>query len=367
MTNHDMVRLGDVCDAIPGFELDRALISDDPSGVPAVLPSDIDEGDAETYYSGDYDEDRMVDAGEYLVSMSDGLNIEEWYGPKSVYSEHLCKLVPNEHKLNPRYMYYALTYIFSKIEDEEDADLVINNVSINELLDTVIPLPDIEEQELIVDVLENAQELLELQIEQMQTIDQLVVARFIEMFGDVETNSMGWDIKPLGEISERLSSRSILDKERRPGNIPYYDSTGVVDFIDESLYDEELLLVAKVGPVLTSDDRSVAHVVRGKIWASDLVHVLRLNDEVVPEFVEMVINNLDFSHRLRGGIMPKLATSALKELPIPCPPIEMPIEYAAFLKMIDEQGSAMQGRLENYAQICRSLNQRYFESSMSYE
>lgn len=367
MTDHEMVRLGDVCGVVAGTSFDRNLLASAPPGIPVVLLSDIEDGDTESYYTGSYDEEHLVNSGDYLVSMSDKLTIEEWMGAKALYSQHLCRLVPDADKLNSRYMFYALRYIFGKLEDEEDGDLVVNNVSIVELKDTVIPLPSLPEQELIVAVLDNAYDLVDLQIQQMHRTDELIQSRFIEMFGEVDDNAMGWPVRPLGELSERLKSRSILAKDREPGEYPYYDSTGVVDHVSDFLFDEELLLVAKVGSVLTSEDKCVARAVRGKLWASDLVHVLRLSAEVVPEYVEMVVNCLDVGSRVRGGVMPKLPSAALNELPIPVPPIELQIEYVAFLKTIDEQGSLMADRLEDIAQICQGLNQRYFECSMSYE
>lgn len=367
MTDHEMVRLGEVCEAITGAVLDRALITDNEEGIPVVLLSDVEDGVTDSYYSGSYDANKLVDSGDYVVSMSDHLMIEEWLGSRALLSQHLCRLAPDLDKLDPSYMCFALRYIFGKLEDDDDADIEINHITVEALLDTVIPLPSLEEQALIVDVLNNAYDLMELQIEQMNRANALMKARFLEMFGDVEENSMGWDVHRLGDLAERLKSRSILAKERQPGSYPYYDSTGVVDNVDNFLFDEELLLVAKVGSVLTSEERVVARAVKGKLWASDLVHVLRLSGGVVPEFVEMVINSLDISSRLRGGVMPKLPTAALNELPIICPPIELQVEFVAFLKTIDEQDSLMASRLEDIAQICHSLNQRYFESSMSYE
>ena len=364
----EMVRLGDVCELISGDVLDRGLVTDGPEGIPVVLLGDIEEGDAYSYYTGAYDKKCLVNNGDYLITMSGDVRIEEWLGPQALLSQHICRLVPNEERLDPNYMYYALSYIFRKLEDDEDADILVNNISVEELKDTFIPLPDIEEQEKIVDVLSNAYELVELQREQMECMEMLVQSRFVQLFGDVSTNSKGWDVKPLEELGERRKSRSILDKDRRPGDYPYYEANGIVDYIDEYQFDEDLLLVAKVGPLLTSGEHNIAQSVKGKSWPSDLVHIMHLNDTVTTDYVKMVINNL--SHEdlgLRGGVMPKLPTSSLNALPIPCPPLELQLEYAAFLKMVDEQASAMRARLGDLAQICYSLNQLYFESSLSCE
>ncbi|MDO5297702.1 MAG: restriction endonuclease subunit S [bacterium] len=366
--DHEMIRLGDVCELIAGDELDFSCVTDGPDGIPVVLPGDDDEGESYSYYTGPYDEKNLVDNGDFLIHMSDDVKIEEWVGPQALFGDHICRLVPNLERLDPHYMYYALSYIFQKLEDDENADLLINHIDVDELRDTIIPLPALDVQEQIVDVLSNAYELVELQREQMETMDMLVHSRFVQLFGDVATNSRDWPIKPLGELGERLKSRSILDKDRRPGSYPYYEASGIVDYIDEYQFDEDLLLVAKVGAVLTSGEHNIAQAAKGKTWPSDFVHIMRLNGEVTTDYVKMVINSLALEDLgLRGGVMPKLPTASLNSLPIPCPPMELQLEYAAFLKMVDEQASAMRKRLGNLAQICYSLNQLYFESSMCCE
>ena len=310
-----------------------------------------------------------MENGEFLVHMSgDDVKIEEWIGPQAIFSDRMCRLRPNAERLDAHFMYYALSYIFQKLEDDENADLLINHIDEDELRDTLIPLPPLDVQEKIVDVLSNAYELVELQREQMETMEMLVHSRFVQLFGDVSANTCDWPIRPLGELGERLKSRSILDKDRHPGSYPYYEANGIVDYIDEYQVDEDLLLVAKVGSVLSSGDHNIAQAAKGKTWPSDFVHIMRLGNEVTTDYVAMVINSLSEEDLgLRGGVIPKLPTASLNSLPIPCPPIELQLEYAAFLKMVDEQASAMRKRLGDLAKICYSLNQLYFESSICCE
>lgn len=363
-----MVRLGDVCELIAGDELDFSCVTDGPDGIPVVMLGDIDEEDGYSYYTGSYDKKNIVENGDFLVFMSDDVHIEEWVGPQALFGQNICRLVPNRERLDPNYMYYALSYIFRKLEDDENADLLVNNIDVDGLRDTVIPLPSLDAQEKIVDVLSNAYELVELQREQMDTMQMLVQSRFTQLFGDIAGNGHSWPVRPLGELGERLKSRSILDKDRHPGNYPYYEANGIVDYIDEYQFDEDLLLVAKIGAVLTAGENNIAQAAKGKTWPSDFVHIMRLNGEVTTDYVAMVINSLPVEDLgLRGGVMPKLPTASLQALPIPCPPMELQLEYAAFLKMVEEQASAMRTRLLDLMQICHSLNQLYFESSMCCE
>ncbi|MGM9999511.1 MAG: restriction endonuclease subunit S [Candidatus Bruticola sp.] len=370
MSECKMTRLGDVCSFQGGVNIDRSLLNEDGTeGVPVILHSDIEKGQVSTYYTGEYTQEQLVRRGEYLVSLTDRLSIEAWSGEEALYSHHFCRLCPDTAELNPLYMAYALSYIFSRLEDNENIGVLEDGVSIDDLAETVIPLPGLTEQERIANVLHSACDLSELQFDQLDKSEELLNDRFVELFGEIEVNDRGWETKPLGALTERLKSRSLLAKDRVSGEYPYYDSTGVVDYVDEYLFDEDLLLVAKVGSVLTSGEIPIAKAVHGKIWASDLVHVLRINPDagVIPEYLEMVINSIDIAPSLRGGVMPKLTKASLNELIIPVPPMELQLEYKGFLGTIVEQCEKTAQRIAETDQICHSLNQRYFESAMSYE
>lgn len=372
MSEYKMVRLGDVCSFHAGISIDKRWLSGDADkGVPIVLHDDIEEGKASTYYAGEYDKEQMVHSGEYLVSVVDSLSIEPWYGEDALFSHHFCRLAPQEDKLNPVYMAFALKYIFGRLDECEDCGEICldGDISVEELAETVIPLPDIDCQLRIVDVLNSAESLMNLQLQMLEKIEDLLDAKFIELFGDIEENSFNWKVVPLEELAERVPSRSILEKDRKEGEYPYYESTGIVDYIDQYSFDEDLLLVAKVGSALVSDDMPIAKAVSGKIWASDLVHVLRMKPDagILPEYLEIVVNNLDIKDSLRGGVMPKLSKAALYALPIPVPDLELQIEFKSFLGMLIEQRDKIMGRVEEIYNIFESLNQRYFEGAINCE
>lgn len=370
MSEYKMARLGEVCSFYGGVPIERTLLSEDSTdGMPVILQSDPEEGKASLYYTGEYDPDQIVHPGEYLVSLSDSLAITPWRGQEALLSHHFCRIVPDPQKLNPQYMAYALGYIFFRLNNDEDADFFEEEILVEDLKETFIPLPDLEKQAKIVEVLDNAVALVGLHFEQLDRASLLLESRFVELFGRLDENENGWEVKPLGSLVERLKSRSLLAKDMHEGEYPYYDSTGVVEYIDKYLFDEDLLLVAKVGSVLTSENAQVARAVHGKLWASDLVHVLRVlpGAGVLPEYLEVVINNLDLSSSLRGGVVPKLPKAALNELPIPVPPLELQLEYKNFLAMLSEQSEKIAQRIEETTHICQSLNRYYFDCAISYE
>lgn len=367
MSENKVVRLGDVCKFKGGINIDRSLLSENEAdGKPIVLHTDIEEGQVSTYYTGDYSEDQIVHNGEYLISLTDCLSIEEWEGDDALYSHHFCRIVPDPEKLDPTYMFYALSYIFDKLENEEDEELE-EDVTVEDLATTEIILPGLDRQQLIAGVISNAYDLVSLEWQQIDKAEELLDACFVELFGQVDVNDRNWEVKPLGALADRISSRSLLPQDRKKGEHPYYDSTGIVDHIDNYLFDEELVLVAKVGSVLTSGSGRIAKAVSGKIWPSDLVHTMRIKPDagIIPEYLEVVINGMDISSSLRGGVMPKLPKAALNELQIPVPPLELQLEYRGFLHTISEQCIKSGERLDDFTQICDSLNDRFFGKAMS--
>lgn len=366
MSEYKMVRLGDVCSFQTGINIDRRLLSTESTeGVPVVLHSDLEEGKVSTYYKGEYSKEQFVHAGEYLVSISDVLSIELWEGEDALFSHHFCRLSPKEDLLNPAYMFYALNYIFDELDNDEGgmSECLEGDITVEALGDTMIPLPDLDNQGAIVAVLDSAYDMFNLQAGIVSSATDLIEARFCELFGFVNENSLNWEVQPLGNLTERLNSRSLLGKDRIPGEYPYYDSTGISDKINDYLFDEDLVLVSKVGSVLVSGDGPIARAVSGKVWPSDLVHVLRIKSGagILPIYLEAVINNLDISDKLRGGVMPKLSKAALNELLIPMPPVELQVEFKNFIDILSDQIKGTLSSLENIKQIITGLNQKYFE------
>lgn len=128
-----------------------------------------------------------------------------------------------------------------------------------------------------------------------------------------------WEVKRLGEVCEILDSqrRPITSTDRERGPYPYYGASGIVDYINDYIFDERLILIgedgAKWGPF-----EKTAFIVEGKYWVNNHAHVLRsvgINDVVLENFLTMI----DISPYITGAAPPKLTLDNLKGIKVPTP------------------------------------------------
>ena len=131
----------------------------------------------------------------------------------------------------------------------------------------------------------------------------------------------------------------ILDRQRKPVNskvrekriagknisdlYPYYGATGQVGWIDDFIFDEELVLLGEDGAPFLDTNKDKAYIVKGKFWVNNHAHVLRANcDLTTNRFILYYLNYFDFSNYVTGTTRLKLNQTKMKSIPIIIPPFD---------------------------------------------
>jgi type I restriction enzyme S subunit len=130
-------------------------------------------------------------------------------------------------------------------------------------------------------------------------------------------------IRPLGELCEVLDYRRkpITKRDRIAGKYPYYGASGILDYVGDFLFDEDLVLVGEDGAKWGAGERT-AFSVNGKVWVNNHAHVLRPHRKVVLDsWIIYFLNHTDLSGFVSGLTVPKLNQGSLREIPIPVPPL----------------------------------------------
>jgi type I restriction enzyme S subunit len=109
------------------------------------------------------------------------------------------------------------------------------------------------------------------------------------------------------------------DRESRSGEYPYYGASGVIDDIDDYLFDGEFLLVAEDGANLLSRSTPIAFRASGKFWVNNHAHVVQPANGVALRFIEYYLNSIDLKFFVSGSAQPKLNQANLNKIPIPLP------------------------------------------------
>jgi len=145
----------------------------------------------------------------------------------------------------------------------------------------------------------------------------------------------GWPVKSLGEVCDNLDSRRVpITKNKRvPGQYPYYGASGVVDHVNDYIFDEDLLLVSEDSANLLARTYPIAFSVAGKVWVNNHAHVLRFSDTASQRFIEFYLNSINLDPYVSGMAQPKLNQKSLNSIPVPAPSLP---EQRRIVGILDE-------------------------------
>ncbi|WFE68605.1 restriction endonuclease subunit S [Thiomicrospira sp. R3] len=150
-----------------------------------------------------------------------------------------------------------------------------------------------------------------------------------------EEGEVEW--KTLGEVAENLDSKRkpITSNQRDPGDIPYYGASGIVDYVQDYIFDGDLLLVSEDGANLLARNTPIAFSISGKSWVNNHAHVLKFETYAERRYVEYYLNSIDLSPYISGAAQPKLNKKNLESISIPNPSFEEKKRIVAILDKFD--------------------------------
>ena len=146
------VRLSDVGQVLNGYAFKAELFTRE-GGMPLIRIRDVGSAASETFYSGDYDERYVVNAGDLLVGMDGDFNCARWHGPRSLLNQRVCKITVDEALYLPRFLDYVLPGYLKAINDATSS-ITVKHLSSRTIQDIPLPLPPMDEQRVIVAELE---------------------------------------------------------------------------------------------------------------------------------------------------------------------------------------------------------------------
>ena len=169
----------------------------------------------------------------------------------------------------------------------------------------------------------------------------------------------GWEWCRLGKATicrdgDRVPVSS-KEREDRAKIYDYYGASGVIDKIDDYLFDKPLLLIGEDGANLISRSTPIAFIAYGKYWVNNHAHVIDSLEFITLKYLEIYINAIDLKSFVTGTAQPKLNQANLNQIPIMLPPLEEQERIVAkvdeLFELIDELDSNKQELLENIFNI----------------
>lgn len=282
---------------------------------------------------------------------------------------------PEREVVNNRYLMYQLQNMRPFLE-KEARGVAQKGIYLKQVSQLDIKLPELEHQMQIVKVLDKASKLIFLRRQQLAKLDELVKARFVEMFGDPVKNTMNWEIKPLSELGELNRGVSKARPRNSPellgGPYPLIQTGEVANaktYITSfnSTYSEKGLAQSKMWPKGTLCITIAANIAQTSILTFDAC----FPDSVVGFISRNMTNELfihywfSFFQKILDEQAPQVAQKninlkILSELNVIVPPLSLQNRFAAFVERVDQQKQTIQQSLDKLELMKKALKQEYF-------
>lgn len=277
-------------------------------------------------------------------------------------------LCANSEKLNPKYLYYFCEkFDFEKL----NTTVTIPSLTKSNLLNVEIPLPNLEKQKQIVELLDKVTSLIFLRKQQLSKLDELVKARFVE-------KSKEWKAVP-GQLNEFLEditygfTNPMPDAEEGPWKVTAKDVVnGHINILTARKTTNEAFerltnkSKPRKGDVLLTKDGTlgrVAVVDVENLCVNQSVAVMRCNNKIYPEFLAMILQMPEYQRKLLedsgGGTIKHLYITKVDKMLISVPDLIIQKDLLMFAKRVDQQKQTVQRSLEKLELMKKALLQEY--------
>jgi type I restriction enzyme S subunit len=231
--------------------------------------------------------------------------------------------------------------------------LKVYGVSKGNLKTVKIPVPTKAEQIAIATALSDADALinsLEKIIAKKRNIKQGAIQKLLKP-------KKGWEVKKLGEVADVLDNlrKPLNDSARQQmkGDIPYCGANGIVDFVDDFVIDDDIILIAEDGGHFNEyKTRPIAYQMKGKCWVNNHAHILKAKKEIDQIFLFYSLVNKNILDFINGGTRAKLNKGELVNILVALSPLkEEQTRIATILSDMDAEITALETKLEKYRKI----------------
>ena len=301
--------------------------------------------------------------------------------PEPMYSNEAIMAFRDKHVVDllPDYLYYLLSSRdWSAETNKAVMGKTLNKATLSKIK---VSIHDIEQQSEIIDTLDKVSNIISARQQELKKLDELVKARFVEMFGDPETNPKGWKQVTVGDVCSSIVRGpfgSALKKEFfvEPSDATYkvYEQKHAIQksatigtyYITEEKFKELKRFECVSGDILMSCSGTMGELFqlpnnceRGII--NQALCKFTLNEKILPicflTYMSQTIGNLETKG---SGIKNIAAVSYVKAMPINLPPIEVQTEFENFCKKLDKLKAVVKKALDEAQLLFDSLMQEYF-------
>ena len=373
-------RLGDIATYINGYAFkpeDRGT-----EGLPIIRIQDLTGNSYDLgFYKGEYPSRIEINNGDVLISWSASLGVYVWNRGKALLNQHIFKVVFDKISVDKQFFVHAVRYNLKEMESKTHG-ATMKHIVKKDFDNTLVPFPSLEKQAEIAALLDRCSTIISSRQLELQRLDDLIRARFIELFGTYPANEKRWTAGTIRDLVTEVrygSSRKAADGNSgkypylRMNNITYNGELDLTDTKTIDIPDEELeKCTVRRGDLLFNRTNSKELVGKTCVYNRDEMMVLagfvvrvRLNDRALPEFVSAFMNT-DFSKQMLLGMckaaigQANINAQELQNIGIYIPPLQVQKDFVSFKTQVDKSKAVVQKSLDKMQLLFDSLMQQYF-------
>ena len=301
-------------------------------------------------------------------------------GLAGAYNVAIVKTIPDEKVVSKKYLYWYLnSQYFQRFISNVGSRAAQAGFNKNDLGAAQIPLVDKERQEEICEVLEKANKLISFRKQQLAKLDELIKARFVEIFGDPVSNPLHWKKVKLSELADIKIGPfgSLLHKEDYvTGGHPLVNPSHIIS--GKIIVDNDLTLTEGKYFELSAYHLKKNDVIlgrRGEMGRCAVVNeegllcgtgslLIRTNGTVTADYIQKIISFPTFKKTIEdmavGQTMPNLNVPIVSNFMIIVPPLSVQKDYYDFVECVDQQKQTVQQSFEKLELMKKALMQEYF-------
>ena len=374
------IKLSEVCDIQYGFPFDSAKFSES-EGTPLIRIRDVKRGYTETYTVEDVPDEYIIAEGEILIGMDGEFNVAKWGKTPAALNQRVCHIIPKDG-IDSDYIFFALPSKLKEIENKT-AFVTVKHLSAKALNAIEINVPSIDKQHTIAEILRHMVSIIETRKQQLSELDILIKARFVEMFGEPESNTKRWAEKKMSDLCTVSSSKRILQSEQCEEGIPFLRVSDLVRRMDTGELSADLHIpearyadLCKQGQVPAAGDILVTSrgtLGRCYIWDAEdkfyfqdgmISWLSNYSNEVTPLYLSYLFSMPGFKKQIdrlqAGSTVAYLSIAMIKQLVVMLPDVELQEQFAAFVAQVDKSKIAIQKALDEAQILFDSLMQEFF-------
>ena len=325
----------------------------------------------------------LISKGTILMSFKLTIGRTAFLEIDAVHNEAIVSIFPNPNLIDKNYLFYLLPALnYSELTGVAAKGETLNKEKIKNL---PIPLPPLAEQKRIVEILSLAEELINKQKTGIVLIDKILMAKFLEMFGDPATNPKGWEVRKLGEVAEVKGGGTPSTKVKEYYEPPEINWITVTDVtINKSIYiytsinkiSQKGLLKssAKLLPpntVITSIAATVGEVriLKKEMATNQQFYNILPSCDFIPEYIAFVLRSMfqEFIRKSGTTTFKFINLTQFRNFQIPLPPIELQQKFAQIVEEFERKRKGMQNTLETLECLFKILQKKVFTGELTAE